>query len=299
MRSSPGTGSLSRTERPLIPPLELTGLTKIFKTPTGPFVAVKDVNATVDAGEFVAILGHSGCGKSTLVRSVVGLVWPDEGQVEVDGERVEVDLVPTYTSCPATTLIRADVEDTVRALPGVEAAAAPVRPPSNPSSDATPRADRPRSRRGICRPGGRRRRARAPSGASCPSEVAPSRRFGFDEAVDAATVGFDCQVTVGDCPVRHVMRAFKTNRNKCPVRSAWPTADCRVQPLMIFQIKGRIESLLDPHPGSTAAPRLLREIDDAARISREVADRRVHLRDRNFHGPNILSPVSRTVSSKQ
>jgi ring-1,2-phenylacetyl-CoA epoxidase subunit PaaD len=42
--------------------------------------------------------------------------------VRVDGGRVEVDLVPTYTSCPATVLIRGDVEAAVRGLPGVEEA---------------------------------------------------------------------------------------------------------------------------------------------------------------------------------
>jgi ring-1,2-phenylacetyl-CoA epoxidase subunit PaaD len=42
--------------------------------------------------------------------------------VRSQGARVEVDLVPTYMSCPATALIRADVEQAVRALPGVEAA---------------------------------------------------------------------------------------------------------------------------------------------------------------------------------
>ena len=49
------------------PPLQLTGLTKVFETPSGPFVAVKDVTAEIREGEFVAILGHSGCGKSTVL----------------------------------------------------------------------------------------------------------------------------------------------------------------------------------------------------------------------------------------
>jgi ABC-type dipeptide/oligopeptide/nickel transport system ATPase subunit len=48
-------------------PLELTGLTKVFPTPTGPFVAVKDVNAEVIGGEFVAILGPSGFQRAGLV----------------------------------------------------------------------------------------------------------------------------------------------------------------------------------------------------------------------------------------
>jgi NitT/TauT family transport system ATP-binding protein len=45
------------------------------------FTAVKDVNLSVKAGEFVALLGPSGCGKSTLLRIVTGLQPPTEGQV--------------------------------------------------------------------------------------------------------------------------------------------------------------------------------------------------------------------------
>jgi nitrate ABC transporter ATP-binding subunit len=69
-------------------PLELTGLCKVFPTPTGSFVAVKDVNATVDAGEFVAILGHSGCGKSTVLSMLAGLDRATLGGVVIDGTQV-------------------------------------------------------------------------------------------------------------------------------------------------------------------------------------------------------------------
>ena len=69
-------------------PLELTGLSKVFPTPTGPFIAVKDVNATVHAGEFVAILGHSGCGKSTVLSIVAGLDRATFGGVVIDGKEV-------------------------------------------------------------------------------------------------------------------------------------------------------------------------------------------------------------------
>ena len=69
-------------------PLELTGLSKVFDTPTGPFVAVKDVNAQVKAGEFVAILGHSGCGKSTVLSIIAGLDQATLGGVIIDGTEV-------------------------------------------------------------------------------------------------------------------------------------------------------------------------------------------------------------------
>jgi nitrate ABC transporter ATP-binding subunit len=69
-------------------PLELTGLTKVFPTPSGPFIAVKDVNAIVDTGEFVAILGHSGCGKSTVLSIVAGLDRATFGGVVIDGTQV-------------------------------------------------------------------------------------------------------------------------------------------------------------------------------------------------------------------
>jgi nitrate/nitrite transport system ATP-binding protein len=69
-------------------PLELTGLTKVFPTPSGPFIAVKDVNAQIETGEFVAILGHSGCGKSTVLSILAGLDRATFGGVVIDGKEV-------------------------------------------------------------------------------------------------------------------------------------------------------------------------------------------------------------------
>lgn len=69
-------------------PLELSGLSRVFPTPTGPFIAVKDVNASVEGGEFVAILGHSGCGKSTVLSIVAGLDQATLGGVIIDGKQV-------------------------------------------------------------------------------------------------------------------------------------------------------------------------------------------------------------------
>ena len=69
-------------------PLELTGLTKVFPTPSGPFIAVKDVNVAIETGEFVTILGHSGCGKSTVLSILAGLDRATLGGVVIDGSQV-------------------------------------------------------------------------------------------------------------------------------------------------------------------------------------------------------------------
>lgn len=69
-------------------PLELTGLTKRFPTPTGTFTAVDNVNAVIQEGEFVCILGHSGCGKSTVLSIIAGLQRATLGGVVIDGKEV-------------------------------------------------------------------------------------------------------------------------------------------------------------------------------------------------------------------
>jgi len=72
----------------VIAPLEITGLTKVFDTPSSPFVAVKDVNAVIEQSEFVCILGHSGCGKSTVLSILAGLEQATYGGVVIDGRQV-------------------------------------------------------------------------------------------------------------------------------------------------------------------------------------------------------------------
>lgn len=53
------------------------------------FTALKDIDFTIEDGEFVCIVGHSGCGKSTLLRVLSGLMKPDGGKVLIDGSPVE------------------------------------------------------------------------------------------------------------------------------------------------------------------------------------------------------------------
>src|SRR3954468_23175552 len=69
--------------------VQVTGLSKTFQTQRGEEVnALQDINLSIRAGEFVAVVGASGCGKSTLLRIVCGLVAPTGGRVLVDGEQV-------------------------------------------------------------------------------------------------------------------------------------------------------------------------------------------------------------------
>jgi len=52
-------------------------------------LALQGVTLTIGRNEFVAIVGPSGCGKSTLLRLIAGLLPPSEGQVTIDGVRVQ------------------------------------------------------------------------------------------------------------------------------------------------------------------------------------------------------------------
>ncbi|AQL43762.1 ABC transporter ATP-binding protein [Halorientalis sp. IM1011] len=52
---------------------------------------LRNVDLTVEKGEIVGVMGKNGVGKSTLVKTVVGLVEPDEGIVRFDGRDVTDD----------------------------------------------------------------------------------------------------------------------------------------------------------------------------------------------------------------
>jgi spermidine/putrescine transport system ATP-binding protein len=54
----------------------------------GSVAAVKHMDLTIDKGEFVALMGPSGCGKTTTLRMLAGLEQPSEGEIRIDGRRM-------------------------------------------------------------------------------------------------------------------------------------------------------------------------------------------------------------------
>ncbi len=65
--------------------IEARGLTLTFQTGDGPVHALKDVDLSIRAGEFVSFIGPSGCGKTTFLRVVADLEQPTGGAVSVNG----------------------------------------------------------------------------------------------------------------------------------------------------------------------------------------------------------------------
>jgi putative spermidine/putrescine transport system ATP-binding protein len=61
--------------------VEISKLNKSF----GQNHVVKDVNLTIEKGEFVTLLGPSGCGKTTVLRILAGFELPDSGDLKIDG----------------------------------------------------------------------------------------------------------------------------------------------------------------------------------------------------------------------
>jgi multiple sugar transport system ATP-binding protein len=68
--------------------VELKGVKKRY----GTVEAIKQLDLTVDRGQFCALLGPSGCGKSTLLRMIAGLEVVTEGSIEIGG--IDVTNVP-------------------------------------------------------------------------------------------------------------------------------------------------------------------------------------------------------------
>lgn len=71
-----------------MPILEVNHLTKIYGWGDTAVTALDDVSFSVEAGQFVAIIGSSGSGKSTLLHLVGGVDRPSSGRVVVEGSDI-------------------------------------------------------------------------------------------------------------------------------------------------------------------------------------------------------------------
>lgn len=65
--------------------VEIEGVNKIY----GSNHVVRDLNLSIEEGEFLTLLGSSGCGKTTTLRMIAGFEEPTSGTIMVEGERVE------------------------------------------------------------------------------------------------------------------------------------------------------------------------------------------------------------------
>ncbi|HSW56279.1 MAG TPA: ABC transporter ATP-binding protein [Ignavibacteriaceae bacterium] len=74
--------------------IEIKNLHKSF----GDNKVLQGVNLEIETGETIVIIGRSGCGKSVLIKHIVGLLYPDEGYVKVEGQKVdEMTMQELYT----------------------------------------------------------------------------------------------------------------------------------------------------------------------------------------------------------
>jgi putative ABC transport system ATP-binding protein len=68
---------------------DVRAVRKTYESEGVPVRALRGVDLTIEAAEFVAIMGPSGCGKSTLLNLIAGLDTPTDGEIAVAGESLQ------------------------------------------------------------------------------------------------------------------------------------------------------------------------------------------------------------------
>ncbi len=71
-----------------MPIVKTKNLSKVYNPETVPVHALRDVNISIEKGEFTSIVGPSGSGKTTLLNMIGGLDKPTSGTVEVNGVQI-------------------------------------------------------------------------------------------------------------------------------------------------------------------------------------------------------------------
>lgn len=65
--------------------IQIKDLNKKF----GKLEVLKNVNLNCDKGECIALIGPNGCGKTTLIKSILGMVLPDKGQITFNEKQIK------------------------------------------------------------------------------------------------------------------------------------------------------------------------------------------------------------------
>jgi NitT/TauT family transport system ATP-binding protein len=68
--------------------IELSGVSKTYRTRDGDVPSLRPIDFSIGEGEFLAIVGPSGCGKSTLLKMIAGLLPPSTGEIRIQGHAV-------------------------------------------------------------------------------------------------------------------------------------------------------------------------------------------------------------------
>lgn len=72
----------------MTPKLEVCNVNFSYHSLNGETPALKNINFSVSAGEFLSVVGPSGCGKSTLLSLLSGLLQTEDGSILIDGKPV-------------------------------------------------------------------------------------------------------------------------------------------------------------------------------------------------------------------
>ncbi|GAB6414751.1 ABC transporter ATP-binding protein [Bacillus luti] len=93
--------------------LEIVNFSKTYK---GGKKAVDHLNITVQAGDIFGFIGHNGAGKSTTIKSLVGVIDFEEGEIFVDGHSVKKDPI----ACKRVMAYIPDNPDLYEQLTGIQ-----------------------------------------------------------------------------------------------------------------------------------------------------------------------------------
>lgn len=76
----------------MTPKIALNGLTKSF----GPKHVLQGISLDVARGESLVVIGGSGTGKSVLLKCILGLIKPDAGTIQIDGETDQTNVLDQF-----------------------------------------------------------------------------------------------------------------------------------------------------------------------------------------------------------